>query len=190
MTIDYRGWGKSGGFIYLADNTRWDDRLRFSQHTATVRIRRGHLLPEAQLFDTRNAITYLQGEPGVDAARIGVWGTGRSAGHVVTIAAIDARVRVGVGVAPDIPGQGVARQAFVPTATQQAEMVTLARRGQAPATTAAAVAMNDTETRLARAQYHPLTLADQIPGSTSLLFVVSGKGAAELRHPSHLRMWP
>ncbi len=57
MTIDYRGWGKSGGFIYLADATRWDDRLRFSQHTSKVRIRRKRLLPEAQLIDIRNAIT-------------------------------------------------------------------------------------------------------------------------------------
>ena len=59
-------------------------------------------------------------------------------------------------------------------------MVMLARSGQAPATTAAAVAMNATEARLARAQYQPLTFADQIPGSTSLLFLVSGEGAAEM----------
>ena len=180
MAIDYRGWGKSGGFIYLADNTRWDDRLRFSEHTATVRIRRKRLLPEAELLDIRNAITYLQGEPGVDAARIGVWGTGFSAGHVVTLAAIDARVKAGVSVVPAVAGRGVARQAFVPTPAQQAEMVMLARSGQAPATTAAAAAMNDAETRLARAQYQPLTLADQIPGSTSLLFLVSGEGVAEM----------
>src|SRR4029079_3047136 len=41
MAIDYRGWGKSGGFLYLSEPVRWDDRLRFSQHTAKVRIRRG-----------------------------------------------------------------------------------------------------------------------------------------------------
>src|SRR5436190_962142 len=44
MTIDYRGWGRSGGFLYLADPVRWDDRLRFSQHTARVRIRRKRLI--------------------------------------------------------------------------------------------------------------------------------------------------
>lgn len=81
LAIDYRGWGKSGGFIYLADNTRWDDRLRFSQHTSKVRIRRKRLLPEAQVIDIRNAITFLQGEPGVDPARIGVWGVGVSGGR-------------------------------------------------------------------------------------------------------------
>jgi len=100
LAIDYRGWGKSGGFIYLADGTRWDDRLRFSQHTSTVRIRRKRLMPEAQLIDLRNAITFLQGEPGVDPARIGVWGTGVSGSHVIALAATDARVKAGVAVAP------------------------------------------------------------------------------------------
>jgi hypothetical protein len=63
MAIDYRGWGKSGGFLYLAEPVRWDDRLRFSQHTAKVRIRRGRSIPDAQLLDIRNAISYLPGEP-------------------------------------------------------------------------------------------------------------------------------
>src|SRR5262249_38436851 len=40
MAIDYRGWGRSGGYVYLAEPIRVDDRQRFSQHTAKVRIRR------------------------------------------------------------------------------------------------------------------------------------------------------
>ncbi len=177
MAIDYRGWGRSGGFIYLADNTRWDDRLRFSQHTAKVRIRRQRLLPEAQLMDLRNAISYIQGEPGVDAERIGVWGSGMSSGYVVTLAAIDARVKAGVAFAPDIAGAGLTRQAFAPTPAQQADMVSLARTGQAPATAAAAAFLNDAEARLARAQYQPMTLADQIPKTTALLFLTIGRSA-------------
>ena len=81
MAIDYRGWGKSGGFLYLAEPLRWDDRLRFSQHTAKMRIRRGRSIPDAQILDIRNAISYLQGEPGVDRARIGFWGAGLAGGH-------------------------------------------------------------------------------------------------------------
>jgi len=61
-------------------------------------------LPEAQLIDIRNAITFLQGEPGVDPARIGVWGTGVSAGHVVALAAPDPRVTAGLAVAPPMAG--------------------------------------------------------------------------------------
>ncbi len=177
MTIDYRGWGKSGGFIYLADATRWDDRLRFSQHTSKVRIRRQRLLPDAQLIDLRNAITFIQGEPGVDPARIGVWGVGVSGGHVVALAALDARVKAGVAQTPIIPGKDVPRQAFSPTAAQRASMVRLARTGQAPATPAAAVTMNDQEAQLALAEYQPFTLLDQIPTTTAILFVVAEKDA-------------
>ena len=34
MVIDYRGWGKSGGFLQTMDEVKTDDRLRFSQMTA------------------------------------------------------------------------------------------------------------------------------------------------------------
>ena len=91
MVIDYRGWGKSGGFLETADAVKTDDRLRFSQMTARVRIRRKRLIPQQQILDIRNALYYLQGEPGVDRARVGVWGTGVAGGHVIVIAA--SRVR-------------------------------------------------------------------------------------------------
>src|SRR5262245_53352288 len=102
MAIDYRGWGKSGGFLYLAEPVRWDDRLRFSQHTAKVRIRRGRSLPDAQILDIRNAISYLQGEPGVDRARIGLWGADLAGGHAVVVAGTDFRIKAAVAQTPMI----------------------------------------------------------------------------------------
>ena len=179
MAIDYRGWGKSGGFIYLADNTRWDDRLRFSQHTSKVRIRRKRLLPEAQLIDIRNAITFLQGEPGVDPARIGVWGVGVSGGHAVALAAIDARVKTAVAVMPVIPGKDTPRESFNPSPAQRNTMVRLARTGQAPNAHAAAVAMNTDETSIALAEYRPFNLTDQIPKTIQILYLDSAKDAAD-----------
>ena len=84
----------------MAEPIRWDDRLRFSQHTAKVRLRRRRLVPDAQVIDIRNAITYIQGEPGVDATRIGVLGMGLAGAHVVAVAANDARVKAGVAIKP------------------------------------------------------------------------------------------
>jgi uncharacterized protein len=175
MVIDYRGWGRSGGFLYLAEPLRLDDRLRFSQHTTKVRIRRKRLLPEAQVLDIRNAISYLQGEPGVDRTRIGVWGTDMAGGHVVVAAAVDVRIKAAVAQVPVIAGRDVPRKAFAPTAAQQASLVRLARTGQAPATSAAAEARNDEEARLALAEYHPFWYADAIPSTTAVLFVVAEK---------------
>jgi dienelactone hydrolase len=175
MAIDYRGWGKSGGFLYLVDGVRWDDRLRFSQHTAKVRIRRKRLIPDAQILDIRNAISYLQGEPGIDRARIGVWGTDMAGGHVLVSAAVDVRVKAAVAQVPVIEGRDVPRKAFAPSAGQQAQLVRLARTGQAPATAIAADTMNDEEARLALAEYHPFWYADAVPPATAVLFVVAEK---------------
>ena len=175
MAIDYRGWGRSGGFLYLAEPLRWDDRLRFSQHTSKVRIRRKRQIPDAQILDIRNAISYLQGEPGVDRARIGVWATDAAGGHAMVIAATDSRVKAAVAQAPIIPGKDVPRKATTPPAEQQLEMVRLARTGQAPATAVAASAMNDQEARLALAEYRPFWYVDQIPQTTAVLSVVAEK---------------
>jgi dienelactone hydrolase len=178
MAIDYRGWGKSGAFIYLADPIRWDDRLRFSQHTSKVRLRRRRLIPEAQVIDIRNAITYLQGEPGVDAARIGVMGTGLAGTHAVAAAANDARVKAGVAMMPWEDGKGLERRSFSPSAAQQAAMVRLARSGSAPSTDTAAATMNADESKLAFAEYQPYRYLDQIPKDTAMLYLDRADPAA------------
>jgi dienelactone hydrolase len=173
MAIDYRGWGHSGGFLYLAEPVRWDDRLRFSQHTARVRIRRRRSVPDAQILDIRNALSYLQGEPGVDRARVGLWGVDLAGGHVLVAAATDVRVKAVVAQTPIVDGKDVPRKAATPTPQQQAAMVQLARSGQAPATPAAAAVMNEQETRLALSEYHPFWYLDQIAQTTAVLFVVA-----------------
>jgi dienelactone hydrolase len=175
MAIDYRGWGKSGAFIYIAEPVRWDDRLRFSQHTTTVRLRRKRLLPEAQVTDIRNAITFLQGEPGVDRTRIGMWGTDLSGGHAVAVAAMDARPKAVVAHSPFLAGHGTTPSAYRPTPAEQADMVKLARAGAPAVTAATAGTMQDLETRLAMAQFKPFLMAAAIPETTAVLFVVPGQ---------------
>jgi hypothetical protein len=173
LAMDYRGWGRSGAFIYLADTVRWDDRLRFSQHTAKIRLRRKRLLPDAQVIDIRNAMTFLQGEPGVDASRVGLIGAGLAGAHVVSVAAADARLRAGVTIGATDHGKDMERRAFAPDAALQALMVKLARQGQAPATPSAAAAMNEEESRLALAQYRPFAIADQIAKDTAMLHLAN-----------------
>jgi dipeptidyl aminopeptidase/acylaminoacyl peptidase len=72
LTFDYRGFGGSQG-------TKW------------------RLIPLEQIDDIRNAITYLQGQPEVDAERIGLWGTSFGGGHAPYTAGIDSRVKAAVG---------------------------------------------------------------------------------------------
>src|SRR5262245_38122565 len=173
MVIDYRGWGKSGGFLQAVDEVKTDDRLRFSQMTARVRIRRKRLIPREQVLDIRNALYYLQGEPGVDRARIGVWGAGMAGGHVIVIAATDARVKAAVAQTPIIEGKDAPRKAYAPTGELLLAEQKRARAGYLPG----ARASNDVETRLALAEYHPFWSVEQIPQKTAVLFVIAANDA-------------
>ena len=60
------------------------------------------MLPQEQVRDIRNAITFLQAQPGVEPSRIGLWGTSFGGANVTYVAGVDQRVGcvvslVGVG---------------------------------------------------------------------------------------------
>jgi dienelactone hydrolase len=175
MAIDYRGWGKSGGFLQTLDPVKTDDRLRFSQMTARVHIRRKRLIPQHQILDIRNALYYLQGEPGVDRARVGVWGTGMAGGHVIVIAATDARIKAAVAQVPVIEGKDSPKKASAPAGELLQAEQKRARIGQSPDSNAAVAAWANLETRLALAEYHPFWYVEQIPQTTAVLFVITDK---------------
>jgi dienelactone hydrolase len=112
MAIDYRGWGSSDGFISQAQGTvsKGDveptrDDKRITNIKADIVLKRTRLIPMKQVEDYRNAISYLQGEPGVDPERIGVWGSSFAGGNVIVTAALDSRVKAVVGQVPAISGK-------------------------------------------------------------------------------------
>ena len=72
LTFDYRGFGGSEG-------TRW------------------RLIPLEQIDDIRNAISFFETLPQVDAERIGLWGTSFGGGHAPYAAAVDPRIKAAVG---------------------------------------------------------------------------------------------
>lgn len=108
MTIDYRGWGFSEGYPELVKPTIGGgvqrDEQRFETKTAEVRIKRTKLVPQEQQQDFRNAISYVQGEPGVDYQRIGVWGSSLAGGNATVVAGQDARVKAVSVQIPAITG--------------------------------------------------------------------------------------
>ncbi len=175
MVIDYRGWGKSGGFLQTVEPVKTDDRLRFSQMTSRVRILRRRLIPQHQILDIRNALYYLQGEQGVDRARVGVWGAGMAGGHVIVIAATDARIKAAVAYAPVIEGKDAPKKASAPTGELLQAEQKRARMGQPSSSNAAAGVWGNLETRVALAEYHPFWYVEQIPQTTAVLFVITDK---------------
>ncbi len=106
MVIDYRGWGLSDGFVSTAERTGGNDQTRFSRIKSEVVLKRTRLVPHKQVEDYRNAISFLQGEPGVDPDRIGVWGSSFAGGNVIVTAALDSRVKAIAAQIPAISGKG------------------------------------------------------------------------------------
>lgn len=99
---------------------------------------RQELNPWHQAEDYRHAITYSSTLPGIDAGRIGIWGSSYSGGHCLMVAATDRRVKCVSVQVPTISGHqsGLRRVPMdkVEAVTQAfAEDRARRMRGEAPA---------------------------------------------------------
>jgi dienelactone hydrolase len=96
MAIDYQSYGFSGSgsddLRLLEPDTTTDDRP-VTERRARILVKRTNLNNAHEVDDYRAAVSYLQGEPGVDQDRIGVWGSSNAGSVVIAVAAIDARVK-------------------------------------------------------------------------------------------------
>jgi dienelactone hydrolase len=121
--FDYRGWGASDGRVILArPQPRPDGKGRVYQ--AEVREIREVVDPIEQTRDLQNVVHWAVGEPGVDPARIGLWGSSYSGGHVVYVAARDPRIKCLVAQVPALDsrwvGSGFQRALTLGEATRMA----------------------------------------------------------------------
>ena len=66
--------------------------------------------PWQQVRDYRDAITFAETLPETDPARIGIWGSSYSGGHVMVVGAIDRRVKCVVAQVPLASGHDNARR--------------------------------------------------------------------------------
>ncbi len=73
---------------------------------------RQEIEPAAQIEDYRNAIAWIRARPEIDCARVGVWGTSYSGGHVLVVAATDPQLRCVVAQVPTISGHAVTKRRF------------------------------------------------------------------------------
>ncbi len=173
LSIDYRGWGRSGAELYLGQRVDTYDKMRFSEQTPDIVFRRGRLDPDHQVQDLRNAITFLQSEPGVDRTRIGILGVDMGGGHVISVISMDTRAKAGVAVTPAIFGQGETETSFVPDKATQANLIRLAREGAPPRTAEDARARNKLESELALGEYKPFWRLDAVPQTAAIRFIIA-----------------
>ncbi|MEO6022711.1 MAG: alpha/beta hydrolase [Burkholderiales bacterium] len=76
---------------------------------------RGQIFPWEQIEDFRNAITFAQLQPDVNAEKIGVFGSSYSGGHVICLGALDRRIKAVASQVPLVDGW-TNFQAIVPRA--------------------------------------------------------------------------
>jgi dipeptidyl aminopeptidase/acylaminoacyl peptidase len=89
MTFDYRGIGESDGKVVVLEQLPQEA----TEATVRVQVIRDLVDPFDWAWDVRHCLDYLEGEPGVDATRMGLWGTSMGGGVALWTAAHDARVR-------------------------------------------------------------------------------------------------
>jgi hypothetical protein len=104
LAFDYRGWGESDCKLMMTEPMpKPDDK---GEVTVKARPIRWQMDLADQTLDIRSALSFLAGEPCVDATRIGLLGTSYGGGLVTWVAGNDARVRC---VVAQVPGMGGGR---------------------------------------------------------------------------------
>jgi pimeloyl-ACP methyl ester carboxylesterase len=123
VSFDYRGWGASDGRVILAKPKPGADG-KGHVFRAEVREIREVVDPIEQTNDLQNVVHWTAGEPGVDPARIRLWGSSYSGGHVVYVAARDPRIKCLVAQVPALDsrwvGWGLQRGVTLREATRMA----------------------------------------------------------------------
>jgi dienelactone hydrolase len=91
LVFDYRGWGESDGKIIPQDTAPM--LTTAGPAMLPVRVVREIVDPVDHVADVRACFSWLLSEPGIDAGRVGLWGTSYGGGHVTFVAGTDPRVR-------------------------------------------------------------------------------------------------
>jgi dienelactone hydrolase len=176
MVIDYRGWGLSDGFVATAEKTGGNDDVRITRTKTDIVLKRTRLIPMKQVDDYRNAISYLQGEAGVDPERIGIWGSSFAGGNVIVVAALDSRVKAIVGQVPAISGKNSTAAPVPLNGRLREDAIKRARTGQGDEfeTGFSARRMVDIETQQMVAEYRPFGYLKSV-GDRPVLLIPAGK---------------
>jgi dienelactone hydrolase len=130
LTFDYRGWGDSDSRLVIKGQMPKPDVK--GEVTVRAQAIREVVDPFDQTEDITNAINFIEGEPGVDTSRIGLWGTSYGGGHVLYVAAQDARVRCVVSQVGSMDSSQIAEAPIYKGGSKRARQEAIQRaRGEA-----------------------------------------------------------
>lgn len=104
LAFDYRGWGVSDPKLMMTGPLPKPDEK--GEVTVKAKPIRWQMDLADQTLDIRCALSFLSGEPCVDATRLGIFGTSYGGGLVTWVAGNDPRVKC---VVAQVPGMGGGR---------------------------------------------------------------------------------
>lgn len=168
VTFDYRGWGASDGRVLLAKPAPADRKRTFTAEVIEVRE---VVDPLDQTTDLLNAIHWVHGHPQCDTARIGLWGSSYSGGHVVYAAARDQRVKATVSQVPALDSRPLGRD---PAAFTDATKRARGELGYPPPGAKVVGNLRGAPIREKMTNYAPVEDADKAPGC-AMLFLIAEK---------------
>jgi len=135
MAIHYQSYGFSGSgsddLRLLEPDSSTDAQAVFEKRLRIV-LKRTNLNNAHEVDDYRAAMSYLQGEPGIDPDRIGIWGSSNAGSVVIAVAEVDTRAKAVVSqvAGPRPVPRGPAPLPTGPQAAMVDDAIRRARTGQ------------------------------------------------------------
>ncbi len=182
MAIDYESYGFSSSELRLLEPDPTTDEHAVSEKTLRVQLKRTDLNNFKEVDDYRAAVSFLQGEPGIDPERIGIWGSSNAGSVVIAVAGHDARVKA---VVSQIAGTGAALPTAPVTiaANTLDDMIKRARTGQGAEVDGGFSFRSkiDAYSNQRNREVRPGATVDRIPETTKILSILAEKD--ELGNP-------
>jgi dienelactone hydrolase len=182
MAIDYESYGSSSSELRMLEPDSTTDERAVWEKTVRILLKRTDLNNFKEVDDYRAAVSFLQGEPGVDPDRIGIWGSSNAGSVVIAVAGRDARVKA---VVSQIAGTGAAAPTGpVPIAAPALDdMIKRARTGQGAEVDGGFSFRSkiDAYSNQRNREVRPGSTVDRIPETTKILSILAEKD--ELGNP-------
>lgn len=182
MAIDYQSYGFSGSGsddLRLLEPDPTTDAQAVAEKRLRVVVKRTNLNNAHEVDDYRAALSYLQGEAGVDPDRLGVWGSSNAGSVVIAVAEVDTRAKAVVSqvAGPRPVPRGPAPAPTGPQASMVDDAIKRARTGQGAEVDGGFSFRSkiDMFGNFRNRDVRPGALLDQIADSTKILFLPAEK---------------
>jgi len=174
MAIDYRSYGFSGSEISLLEADPTTDERAVWEREARVQLKRTDLNNFHEVEDFRAAVSFLQGEPGIDPERIGIWGSSNGGSVVIMVAAQDARVKAVVSQVAGVGNRPATGPVAIPAAAL-ADSIQRARTGHGAEVDGGFSFRTkiDLWSNQVNREFRPGAAIDRIPEATRILSIIA-----------------